>query len=87
MFRAKRDVLDQEESRRTLIALKSTRSARNVTFVESAGILSQATPQLYQAYTVGEEVLVREVWVGQIRLLIQQVSHTWWTAVCTSFIL
>lgn len=77
MFRAKRATLEEEESRGTLIALKSTRSARNVTFAESVETVSQDTPKQYQAYTVGEEVLVREVWVGQIRLLIQQVSDMW----------
>lgn len=77
MFQAKREAIDQEESRRTLIALKSTKSAKNVTFSKSrsVGSLLQAPPRQYQAYTVGEEILVREVWVSQARLLIQEVSE------------
>lgn len=73
LFRAKKEALDQEESKRTLLALKSTKSARNVTFAKSEESVSQARPRAYQAYTVGEEVLVREVWVSQVRLLIRQV--------------
>lgn len=70
LFQAKKEALDREESRRTLIALKSTKSAKNVTFAAE----SLSSPQIsYQAYCVGEDILVREVWARQAHLLIQQV--------------
>lgn len=73
VFRAKKESLDKEESRRTLVALRSTRSAKNVTFAKSADSLMPRTGS-YQALCVGEEVVVREVWVKQAQLLIQQVK-------------
>lgn len=74
LFQAKKEALDREESRRTLIALKSTKSAKNVTFpAESLDLLPSSLRISCQAYCVGEDILVREVWVRQAHLLIQQV--------------
>lgn len=74
VFYAKREALDKEESRRTLVALKSTKSARNVTFAKSSdSLMRRPHAGEYQAYCVGGEVATREVWVKQARLLIQQV--------------
>ena len=58
-------------------AVKSSKSLKKISFADSMDPISfgaQFTPRPYQVYTVGEEVLVREVWVSQVRLLIQQVS-------------
>lgn len=77
MFRAKREVLEQYESGRTVGTLRSTwSSVKSVMFTDSvSGQLSWDPPELvYQARTLEGEVLVREVWVSQVRLFIQQVS-------------
>ena len=73
LFQAKREALDREESRRTLIALKSIKSAKNVTLPAESPDLLPSPEIIYQAYCVGDDILVREVWVRQAHLLIQQV--------------
>lgn len=69
MFHGKREVLEEEESRRTVAETKS------VTFAKSAESWSQGSvaKEQYQGYCMGEEVLTREVWVKQARILVEQV--------------
>ncbi len=73
-YKSKREAVAKEESRRTL------KSARTVTFSKTSASqsikLSEKTQleQIHQ-YSVGEEVILREVWVKQAQMLISQVRY------------
>ncbi len=70
---AKKESLEQQEdSRETLVAVKSTHSAKNVTFAAKSHP-HVPVPQPTSC-CVAEGVVVREVWARQAQLLIQEVQ-------------
>ena len=77
IFQAKKEVLALEESRCTLNPSKSFKNTITTSKSTSTQPSSLAQPPTlqYQPYSVGDELVLREVWVKQARLLIQQVNN------------
>lgn len=73
-LRAKRESVAQEESLRTLKTHNSLKSIKTVTFSKSAeSHFHKQGRSGFQPYSVGEEVMVREVWAKQAQFLIEKV--------------
>lgn len=73
LFEAKKAAVTKEESRRTLNAQKSGRTVKfsKAPFPAAA---PHSSEERHSVYSVDSEVVLREVWMKQAHLLIQQVK-------------